>query len=114
MGDPTTGGEKLPTSFITTLAHSTVLVMLKPLTKVYAREHAGSFFLVGDRVVLTADALRSMGIRAAHDAFRVWTVRECDCSLCRNALHVCTDQECANDNGWRHIACASLRHEAKL
>lgn len=65
-------------------------------------------FIPGDRVVMTARAVRSMGIHAVDCVTKVWTVRECVCDACRSGRLVCTDQSAAD--GWRHIARSSLRH----
>lgn len=66
-------------------------------------------FEPGDRVVLTAAALLTMGVRAASSITKVWTVRECFCAACQRGRLVCTDQA-AEGGGWRHIARSSLRH----
>lgn len=73
-----------------------------------ANDNHGRFFVPGDRVVLTASALRAMGARASSAITKVWTVRECFCSACGHGRLVCTDQAAA-DGGWRHIARSSLR-----
>lgn len=66
-------------------------------------------FVPGDRVVLTADALRSMGVHAVDCVAKVWTVRECFCQSCRTGRLVCTDQPTLGGS-WRHLARSSLRH----
>lgn len=70
-------------------------------------------FVPGDRVVMTGRALRSMGVRSGEAVTKVWTIRECECELCRSGRLVCTDQECGDGSGWRHISCAALRHEGQ-
>lgn len=70
-------------------------------------------FLPGDRVVLTQSSARALGALRRNDVARVWTVRTCDCQLCRLGRHVCTDQACQDGTGWRHLACSSLRLEGQ-
>jgi hypothetical protein len=70
-------------------------------------------FSIGDRVVMTREALRLMGILRAVEVARTWSVTECYCALCRSGRFVCTDQLAANEDGWRHIATVHLRLEGE-
>lgn len=70
-------------------------------------------FAVADRVVMTGEALRMMGILRALEVARSWSVTECYCQLCRSGRFVCTDQRAGNDDGWRHIAVDHLRLEGE-
>lgn len=77
-------------------------------------------FVVGDRVVMTGSAIRSMTLRQGLDiksATMEWSVIECACDLCQTGRFVAVDQTVvlgidesgADELGWRHFAKQALR-----
>ena len=74
----------------------------------------------GDRVRLTGRFLVFTAQRSGAEGAKVWTVRECACSLCAAGAHVSVDEpstyggytaeEIAAEPGlaWRHVARANL------
>ncbi len=81
----------------------------------------------GERVKMTGTHLANTGQIAGGEGLSVWTVKACDCGLCKGGRHVLTDEpksaedllyytaeEIEQSPGlkWRHIAFGNLMPES--
>lgn len=71
-------------------------------------------FNVGDKVQLTGTFLRQTGQLAGGEGQSVWTVVECNCSLCASDRFVALDEPSSYDETQpRHIMVGNLKHFGK-